>query len=76
MKYRKNYMYPVWTDENGEEYPDGLIMSYYIDTDQWPQVSVNSMIAADSIPERIWFQLLDEEKGEENVPPMLLELKK
>ena len=76
MKYRKNYMYPVWTDENGEEYPDGLIMSYYIDTDQWPQVSVNSMIAADSIPERIWFQLLDEEKGEENVPPVLLELKK
>ena len=76
MKYRKNYMYPVWTDENGEEYPDGLIMSYYIDTDQWPQVSVNSMIAADSIPERIWFQLLDEEKGEENAPPVLLELKK
>ena len=76
MKYRKNYMYPVWTDENGEEYPDGLIMSYYIDTDQWPRVSVNSMIAADSIPERIWFQLLDEEKGEENVPPVLLELKK
>ena len=34
------------------------------------------MISADSIPERIRFQLADEEKGDDGVPPVTLELKK
>jgi len=75
MKYRRNYMRPVWTDENGKEYPEGITMCHNIDV-QWPQVNITSLIAADSIPERIWFQLLDEDKGEENVPATMLELKK
>ena len=76
MQYRKDYIRPVWTDEDGNEYPDGINMSHSIDTDQSPQVCITSMISADSIPERIRFQLADEEKGDDGVPPVTLELKK
>ena len=76
MQYRRDYIRPAWTDEDGNEYPDGINMSHSIDTDQSPQVYITSMISADSIPERIRFQLADEEKGDDGVPPVTLELKK
>ena len=76
MKYRRDYVRPVWMDENGNIYPDGMNMSHSIDTNHSPQIYITSMISADSIPERIQFRLLDDGKGDDGVPPVTLELKK
>ena len=67
-------LYPVWLDENGEEYPEGMNMSYEINMDHWPRVSITSQIAADSVPDRIWLRLADDNAGPDEAPAPVTEL--
>ena len=67
-------LYPVWLDENGEEYPEGMNMSYEINMDHWPRVSITSQIAADSVPDRIWLRLVDDNAGPDEAPAPMTEL--
>ncbi len=67
-------LYPVWLDENGEKYPEGMNMSYEIDMNHWPRVSITSQIAADSVPDRIRMQLADDNAGPDAVPAPMTEL--
>lgn len=67
-------LYPVWLDENGEEYPEGMNMSYEINMDYWPRVSITSQIAADSVPDRIWLRLADDNAGPDEAPAPVTEL--
>ena len=67
-------LYPVWLDENGEEYPEGMNMSYEINMDHWPRVSITSQIAADSVPDRIWLRLVDDNAGPDEAPAPVTEL--
>ena len=67
-------LYPVWLDENGEEYPEGMNMSYEINMDHWPLVSITSQIAADSVPDRIWLRLADDNAGPDEAPAPVTEL--
>lgn len=53
-------IWPVWMDENGQEYPEGVSMGCEVDRDQWPQVSISCMISADSVPEKLRMRLIDD----------------
>ncbi len=67
-------LYPVWLDENGKEYPEGMNMSYDINMDNWPRVSITSQISTDTVPDRIWMQLVDDNAGPDTVPAPKIEL--
>nr|AHF26437.1 hypothetical protein [uncultured bacterium Contig1468_n_1482_cl] len=67
-------LYPVWLDESGNEYPEGMNMSYEINMDHWPRVSITSQIAVDSVPNRIWMQLVDDNAGPDAAPAPKIEL--
>ncbi len=67
-------LYPVWLDESGNEYPEGMNMSYEINMDHWPRVSITSQIAVDSVPDRIWMQLVDDNAGPDAAPAPKIEL--
>ena len=67
-------LYPSWFDENGEEYPDGMNYGFRFNMDEWPNVRMDGMIAADNIPERIWMQLVDDNAKPEDEPAPKIEL--
>lgn len=50
----------VWYDEDGSKYPDGISLSYDFNTEDWPRIRYTGMIAADKIPQKLWFALLDD----------------
>ena len=67
-------LYPVWLDESGKEYPEGMNMSYEINMDQWPQVSITSQISTDVVPDRLRMQLIDDNAGPDAAPVPAAEL--
>ena len=71
MEYQ---VFPVWLHENGEEYPEGMSMSWGFETDQWPHISATSHITIDHIPGRIWLQLVDDNAKPEDKPAPKVEL--
>ena len=69
-------LYPSWFDENGKEYPDGMDYGFGFNMDEWPHVRMDGMIASDSIPDRIWLQLVDDNARPEDEPAPKIELKR
>ena len=53
---------PQWFDAEGNEYPWGLNLSYGINVDNWPKVSMMGLISVDSIPEKIVMSMKDEKE--------------
>ena len=51
---------PQWFDAEGNEYPWGLNLSYGINVDNWPKVSMMGLISVDSIPEKLTMSMKDE----------------
>ena len=51
---------PQWFDAEGNEYPWGLNLSYGINVDNWPKVSMMGLISVDSIPEKLTMSMRDE----------------
>ena len=51
---------PQWFDADGNEYPWGLNLSYDINVDNWPKVSMMGLISVDSIPEKLIMSMKDE----------------
>lgn len=51
---------PQWFDAEGNEYPWGLNLSYGINVDNWPKVSMMGLISVDSIPEKLIMSMKDE----------------
>ena len=51
---------PQWFDAGGNEYPWGLNLSYGINVDNWPKVSMMGLISVDSIPEKLIMSMKDE----------------
>ena len=49
-------------------------MSYEINMDHWPRVSITSQIAADIVPDRIWLRLADDNAGPDEAPAPVTEL--
>ncbi len=52
---------PQWLDANGKEYAWGLNMSYDINVDNWPKVSMMGLISVDSIPDTLIMSMTDSE---------------
>lgn len=53
---------PQWFDAEGNEYPWGLNLSYGINVDNWPKVSMMGLISVDSIPEKLIMSMKDEKE--------------
>ena len=53
---------PQWFDAEGNEYPWGLNLSYGINVDNWPKVSMMGLISVDSIPEKLTMSMKDEKE--------------
>ena len=51
---------PVWYDVQGNEYPWGMNLSYDINTDEWPRVSMMGLISVDSVPDTLILALEDD----------------
>ena len=51
---------PQWFDAEGNEYSWGLNLSYAINVDNWPKVSMMGLISVDSIPEKLTMSMKDE----------------
>ncbi len=50
---------PDWLDADGNRYAWGLNLSYDVNVDQWPKVSMMGLISVDSIPEKIILSMTD-----------------
>ena len=51
---------PKWLDADGNEYAWGLNLSYDVNVDQWPKVSMMGLISVDSIPETLILSMEDD----------------
>lgn len=51
---------PQWFDAEGNEYSWGLNLSYAINVDNWPKVSMMGLISVDSIPGKLTMSMKDE----------------
>ena len=50
---------PEWLDADGNPYSWGLNLSYDVNVDEWPKVSMMGLISVDSIPEKIILSMTD-----------------
>lgn len=57
---------PVWYDARGNDYPWGMNLSYEINTDEWPRVSMMGLISVDSIPDTLVLALEDDNAPDQN----------
>lgn len=58
---RGDYDCPRWLDENGKDYGFGLNLSYDVNEDEWPKVSLMGLISVDSIPEKLTMSMKDQD---------------
>ncbi len=72
-EFYKVQLIPVWYDAQDSEYPWGMNLSYEINTDEWPRVSMMGLISVDSIPDTLILAFEDDNApDQDNIPRITL----
>lgn len=57
--YQAGQITPVWYGKDGKEIPWGAYMSYTVQAEVWPKVTMLGMISADEMPDTLTMALVD-----------------